>query len=111
MYIKEGWKNAENGRVGDPRIQFLNFQQLQDTLSSNTKKISIKIDAQLIEEDHIDYFKKLVKKHKGDQEIIFNLSANGNGLNINLYSVKNKVKISEELIKSLKEKKLEFRLN
>ena len=111
MYIKEGWKNAENGRVGDPRIQFLNFQQLQDTLSSNTKKISIKIDAQLIEEDHIDYFKKLVKKHKGNQEIIFNLSANGNGLNINLYSVKNKVKITEELIKSLKEKKLEFRLN
>ena len=111
MYIKEGWKNAENGRVGDPRIQFLNFQQLQDTLSSNTKKISIKIDAQLIEEDHIDYFKKLVKKHKGDQEIVFNLSANGNGLNINLYSVKNKVKITEELIKSLKEKKLEFRLN
>ena len=111
MYIKEGWKNAENGRVGDPRIQFLNFQQLQDTLSSNTKKISIKIDAQLIEEDHIDYFKKLVKKHKGDQEIVFNLSANGNGLDINLYSVKNKVKITEELIKSLKEKKLEFRLN
>jgi DNA polymerase-3 subunit alpha len=111
MYIKEGWKNAETGRLGDPRIQFLNFQQLQDTLSSNTKKISIKIDAQLIEEDHIDYFKKLVKKHKGDQEIVFNLSANGNGLDINLYSVKNKVKITEELIKSLKEKKLEFRLN
>ena len=111
MYIKEGWKNAETGRLGDPRIQFLNFQQLQDTLSSNTKKISIKIDAQLIEEDHIDYFRKLVKKHKGDQEIVFNLSANGNGLNINLYSVKNKVKITEELIKSLKEKKLEFRLN
>ena len=111
MYIKEGWKNTETGRLGDPRIQFLNFQQLQDTLSSNTKKISIKIDAQLIEEDHIDYFKKLVKKHKGDQEIVFNLSANGNGLNINLYSVKNKVKITEELIKSLKEKKLEFRLN
>ena len=111
MYIKEGWKNAETGRVGDPRIQFLNFQQLQDTLSSNTKKISIKIDAQLIEQDHIDYFRKLVKKYKGDQEIVFNLSANGNGLNINLYSVKNKVKISEELIKSLKEKKLEFRLN
>ena len=111
MYIKEGWKNAETGRVGDPRIQFLNFQQLQDTLSSNTKKISIKIDAQLIEQDHIDYFRKLVKKYKGDQEIVFNLSANGNGLNINLYSVKNKIKISEELIKSLKEKKLEFRLN
>ena len=111
MYIKEGWKNAETGRLGDPRIQFLNFQQLQDTLSSNTKKISIKLDAQLIEQDHIDYFRKLVKKHKGDQEIVFNLSANGNGLDINLYSVKNKVKITEELIKSLKEKKLEFRLN
>ena len=111
MYVKEGWKDAETGRIGDPRIQFLNFQQLQDTLSSNTKRISIKMDAQLIEQNHIDFFKKLVKKHKGDQEIVFNLSANGNGLNINLYSVKNKVKISEELIKSLKEKKLEFRLN
>ena len=111
MYVKQGWKDAETGRIGDPRIQFLNFQQLQDSLSSSTKKISIKIDANLIEDDHINFFKKLVKKHKGEQEIVFNLSGDGNGLNVNLYSLKNKVKISEELLKSLKEKKLEFRLN
>ena len=73
--------------------------------------ISIKIDANLIEDDHINFFKKLVKKHKGEQEIVFNLFGDGNGLNVNLYSLKNKVKISEELLKSLKEKKLEFRLN
>ena len=111
MYVKEGWKDAETGRIGDPRIQFLNFQQLQDSLSSSTKRISIKIDANLIEEDHISFFEKLVKKHKGDQEIVFNLSGDGNALNVNLYSVKNKVKISEELLKSLKENKLDFRLN
>ena len=39
MFVKEGWKDRESGRIGDPRIQYLSFHQLQDSLSSNAKRI------------------------------------------------------------------------
>ena len=111
MFIKEGWKNRETGRVGDPRIQYLSFHQLQDSLSSNAKRILIKVDANLLEENHIKFFKDVFKKHKGDQDVIFNVLGNGDGLRLNLSSPKQKVKITEQLLKTLKQNKFEFRLN
>ena len=53
----------------------------------------------------------LIKNNKGDQELVFNVFGNGDGLKVNLNSTKYKVKINEQLLKSLKEKKLDFRLN
>ena len=111
MFIKEGWKDADSGRVGDPRIQFLNFQQLQDSLSSNAKRLSVKLEIDLIEDEHVKFFKDLLKNNKGDQELVFNVFGNDDGLKVNLNSTKYKVKINQELLKSLKEKKLDFRLN
>ena len=111
MFIKEGWKNRETGRVGDPRIQYLSFHQLQDSLSSIAKRILIKLDAHLLEQNHINFFKDILKKHKGDQELIFNVLRNGDGLRLNLSSPKQKVKITEQLLKTLKQNKFEFRLN
>ena len=111
MFVKEGWKDRDSGRVGDPRIQYLSFHQLQDSLSNNVKRILIKIDAHLLEENHIKFFKDIFKKHKGDQDIIFNVLGNGEGLRLNLSAVKQKVKITEQLLKTLKQNKFEFRLN
>ena len=111
MFIKEGWKDTDSGRVGDPRIQFLNFQQLQDSLSNNAKRLSVKLEIDLIEDEHVKFFKDLIKNNKGDQELVFNVFGNGDGLKVNLNSTKYKVKINEQLLKSLKEKKLDFRLN
>ena len=53
----------------------------------------------------------LIKNNKGDQDLVFNIFGNGDGLKVNLNSTKYKVKINELLLKSLKEKKLDFRLN
>ena len=111
MFVKEGWKDRESGRVGDPRIQYLSFHQLQDSLSNKVKRILIKVDAQLLEENHIKFFKDVLKKHKGDQELIFNILGNGDGLRLNLSSPKQKLKITEELLKTLRQNKFEFRLN
>ena len=111
MFVKEGWKDRESGRVGDPRIQYLSFHQLQDSLSSIAKRILIKLDAHLLEQNHINFFKDILKKHKGDQELIFNVLGNGDGLRLNLSSPKQKVKITEQLLKTLKQNKFEFRLN
>ena len=111
MFVKEGWKDRESGRIGDPRIQYLSFHQLQDSLSSNAKRIIIKVDAHLLEKNHINFFKDIFKKHKGDQEIIFNVLGNGDGLRLNLSSSKKKVMISEKLLKTLKQNKFDFILN
>ena len=111
MFVKEGWKDRESGRVGDPRIQYLSFHQLQDSLSANAKRILIKVEAHLLEENHIKLFKDILKKHKGDQDVIFNVLGNGDGLRLNLSSPKQKVKITEQLLKTLKKNKFEFRLN
>ena len=111
MFVKEGWKDRESGRVGDPRIQYLSFHQLQDSLSNIAKRILIKVDANLLEETHIKFFKDILKKHKGDQDVIFNVLGNGDGLRLNLSSPKQKVKITEQLLKTLKQNKFEFRLN
>ena len=111
MFVKEGWKDRESGRVGDPRIQYLSFHQLQDSLSTNAKRILIKVEAHLLEENHIKLFKDILKKHKGDQDVIFNVLGNGDGLRLNLSSPKQKVKITEKLLKTLKKNKFEFRLN
>ena len=111
MFVKEGWKDRESGRVGDPRIQYLSFHQLQDSLSANAKRILIKVEARLLEENHIKLFKDILKKHKGDQDVIFNVLGNGDGLRLNLSSPKQKVKITEKLLKTLKKNKFEFRLN
>ena len=37
MFVKEGWKDRESGRIGDPRIQYLSFHQLQDSSQAMQK--------------------------------------------------------------------------
>ena len=41
--VKEGWRNQETGRVGEPRIQFVAFEMLHDTLSKNSKKLTLQL--------------------------------------------------------------------
>ena len=75
------------------------------------KGLLVKVDAHLLEKNHINFFKDIFKKHKGDQEIIFNVLGNGDGLRLNLSSSKKKVMISEKLLKTLKQNKFDFVLN
>ena len=42
LNVREGWINKETGRVGDPRIQFLNIELLDGIINSNSKKITLK---------------------------------------------------------------------
>ena len=45
LNVREGWVNKETGRVGDPRIQFLNIELLDGIINSSSKKITLKIDS------------------------------------------------------------------
>ena len=36
-FVRPGWMNQETGKTGDPRVQFIDFRQLQDTISTYAK--------------------------------------------------------------------------
>ena len=62
--IREGWVNRETGRVGDPRIQFLNMELLDGIIDSSSKKITLKIDSSTLNLDEVKKLKKIFSKQK-----------------------------------------------
>lgn len=39
ILVREGWANAETGKKGEPRIQFIGIQYLQDVLTTFAKSL------------------------------------------------------------------------
>ena len=50
LLVKEGWRNRDTGKTGEPRINFLSFQQLQDTLEKNSKKLTLQLSIDDLDE-------------------------------------------------------------
>ena len=69
IIIKEGWRDRETGKTGDPRINFLSFQQLQDTLSKNAEKLTLQFDINDFDDLKVDQLKNIFKKHKGKKKL------------------------------------------
>jgi DNA polymerase-3 subunit alpha len=111
LIVKEGWRDRETGKTGDPRINFLSFQQLQDTFSNNAKKLTLQLDINDFNEDKAESLKELFGKHKGEHQLEFSFFENNEKIKLTMLSQNHKIDINEELILSIKEKKLHFKLN
>ena len=109
--IKEGWRNQETGRLGDPRIQFIHFEMLQDALSKNSKKLTLKMNIKELKSETIQQLKKDLKSFKGDKPLFFDIIEPKKQLKLTLTSRKQKVTVSQELISYLEEKQLHYKLN
>lgn len=64
LNVKEGWVNKE-GKKGDPRIQFLGIQYLQDTLQEMAKKITLQLPIHQISTELINSLKQLFNEQQG----------------------------------------------
>ena len=64
LNVKEGWVNKE-GKKGDPRIQFLGIQYLQDTLQEMAKKITLQLPIHQISTELINNLKQLFNEQQG----------------------------------------------
>ena len=53
LNIREGWVNKDTGRVGEPRIQFLNVELLDGIIDSNSKKLTLLIDSSTIKNEDL----------------------------------------------------------
>ena len=111
ILIKEGWRDRDTGKTGDPRISFLAFQQLQDTVDKNAEKLTLQIDINDFDDSKVDELKKIFKKHKGKQKLEISFFENNEKIKLTMPSESHKISINEDLISSIEKNNIHFKLN
>ncbi|PZD77694.1 DNA polymerase III subunit alpha [Mesonia sp. K7] len=109
-YIKEGYTD-KSGNKRAPRIQFNSFKQLQEVMESLSKKITIQIDVNKLKDEKIDNLNTLIKQHKGNHTLNFLVYERKEKLKLQMQSAKQKVNVCKELLESLDEESLQYRIN
>ncbi|HLA54738.1 MAG TPA: DNA polymerase III subunit alpha [Flavobacterium sp.] len=71
VLVKEGWADKETGKKGEPRLQFMLVQYLQDVLTSFAKKLIINVDIKQLEADMIHKLSHVFQSNKGDNTVSF----------------------------------------
>ncbi|PHK24433.1 DNA polymerase III subunit alpha, partial [Nostoc linckia z16] len=70
VMVREGWVNAE-GKKGEPRLQFIAIQYLQDVLPSFAKKLIIQFNVAELGEQMIVQLHQLFRDNRGDHSVTF----------------------------------------
>lgn len=109
--VREGWLNRETGKRGEPRLQFTAFQQLQDTLSAYTKKITLRLDVAYLDEKMLKFLENLFKENKGDHKVDMTFYENENKLKLVTASRKVKVHVGDEFLAALDAYPVAYKLN
>lgn len=110
-FVREGWVNRDTGKKGEPRIQFNSFQLLHDVMDTYAKKLSIQLNIRDLEKDKINVLYDLIKFHEGNQTLTFVVYDNAEKIKVQMPSRKNKIKISQGLLNSLKDHDVMYKLN
>jgi len=111
VFVKEGWTNKETGKKGEPRIQFNNIYLLHDVMDQFAKKLTIQLDIADLQEEKINWFKDVFRTHRGDHKLNFVVYEMKDQVKLHMPSKKQKVKISQELLQTLEEEQVMYKLN
>ena len=111
VFIKDGFTNRETGRKSDPRTQFNSIQQLQDVMETNAKKLTINIDINEVAEARIEEIKNILDLHVGEAKLHFQVFEPLEKLFVKMPSKRIKVKICQELLDTLEENSVHYKLN
>jgi DNA polymerase-3 subunit alpha len=109
--VREGWLNRETGKRGTPRMQFNAFQLLQDTLTSSTNKITLKLDVAHADEKLASFLDELFKKHRGDHKVDMTFYETKDEIKLHTMSRKVKVHVGGELLEALDAYPVAYKLN
>ncbi len=69
--IKEGWADKETGKKGEPRLQFLLVQYLQDVLPTFAKKLIIHLNIKDLQSEMITKLSAVFQLNRGDHTVDF----------------------------------------
>ena len=109
--VREGWLNRETGKRGEPRLQFTAFQQLQDTLSAYTKKITLRLDVAHLDEPLLKFLENLFKENKGDHKVDMTFYENQKKVKLVTASRKLKVHVGDTFLAALDAYPVAYKLN
>ena len=79
VMVREGWMNQE-GKKGDPRIQFQLVQYLQDVLQTFAKKLIIQVDIKKLELESIKKMNDLFLVNRGENTVTFEVVEKENSI-------------------------------
>ncbi len=111
VFVREGWVNRDTGKKGDPRLQYNDFKQLQDVMDAYAKKLTIKLDIDRLQEKRIKELKDTLISHKGKHPLNFVIYEMQEEIKLNLSSRKQMIHISSELLNTLEEQEVHYKLN
>ena len=111
VYIKDGWVNRDTGKKGSPRTQYNSFMLLQDVMDTYARKLTINLDIDNLQEKRIQILKDTIRSHKGDHTLNFTVFEREEKLMVKMISRKQKVQISSELLSTLEEADVHYKLN
>ncbi|HMB62841.1 MAG TPA: DNA polymerase III subunit alpha [Eudoraea sp.] len=110
-FVKEGWVNRDTGKKGDPRLQYNSFMLLQEVMETFAKKLTIKLNIDGLKEKNILELKKTLALHKGKHPLHFTLYEMEEEIKVTLSSRKQKVQITSELLSTLEDHEVHYKLN
>ncbi len=111
IMIREGWTNRETGKVGAPRMQYLQFEMLQNTVENNAKKLTLQLEISQLEQEKIKQLEDDLRLFKGDNQLMFNVYDSNKKVKLALKSKKQKIKITSELLTLLDKNNWHYKLN
>ena len=108
--IQPGWTNKE-GVTGEPRLKFIEMRLLHDIMDDLCKKITIKVPLQEITANTILNLETILKNNPGKQNLHFTVWDAKEKIEVSLPSRNTKVHVSNELLATLKNQQINFKLN
>ena len=111
MFVKEGWTNKETGKKGDPRLQFNSFQQLQDVMEAQARKITIQLNVADLTEEQVHQIKELIAESPGEKQLSFVVYEMKEQLKLTMQSRRQKVGITNAFIEALEREEIHYKLN
>ena len=109
--VKEGWTNKETGKKGEPRLQYNGFYMLQEILESFTKKLTLKLRVDHLEEAQISGIKEIIQSHPGDLPLHFSLYEMEESIKVDFVSRSQKIGVNTALLEALEAADIHFSLN
>ena len=111
IVIRPGWINKETGKAGEPRIQFLHFEQLHNTMANHAKKITLQLPAEKVAGSMIQQLAQDLQSFKGDKTLMVDLLDAESQIKLTTTSRRLKLDICNELLDLLDSRALTYRLN
>ena len=71
VMVKEGWADKETGKKGEPKLQYMMIQYLQDVLPSFAKKLIIQLNIRDLKSDLISKLNTVFQTNKGENQVTF----------------------------------------